>query len=68
MGQRNNMENIPIHKHNGSDSNQLEAKEALVGCPQKVIIKPTGGTVVDIQARTAINDLIDKLKTVGITL
>lgn len=60
--------NVPIHLHNGIDCNELEAKDALARCPQPAITKPTGGGTVDSQARTAINDIIDKLKTIGITL
>lgn len=59
---------IEQHFHNKVDSNGLEAKDALNRCPQAAITKPTGGATVDSQARTAINDLIDKLKAVGITL
>lgn len=58
----------PTHKHNGIDTNQLDAKEALLNCPQSAITKPTGGLTVDSQSRAAINDIIDKLKTIGITL
>lgn len=59
---------MEIHKHNGIDSNQLEIKDSIIGCPQPAVVKPSGGSVVDAQAREAIDDIIDKLKTVGITL
>lgn len=60
--------NVPVHQHNDIDCNRLYAKECLVYCPQAVVTKPTGGATVDAQARTAISDIIDKLKAVGITL
>jgi hypothetical protein len=34
---------------------------------QPAITKPTGGTIVDSQARNAINTIIDTLKTLNIT-
>lgn len=60
------MENIPIHFHNGLDSNTLNIGDIIP--VQTAIIQPTGGATVDDEARTAINDIINKLKAVGITL
>lgn len=34
---------------------------------QSVITKPTGGTTIDTQARTAINSLIDLIKNFGLS-
>lgn len=59
------MENIPIHKHNGIDSNKLELSD--ITDKQLAITKPSGGTTIDSQARTAINDIVDKLKALGLT-
>lgn len=71
------MDKIPRHTHNGQDSNQLQAKEALENCPQPAVLKITQiATSVygaNEQAmlsalKASLNDIIDKLKTVGITL
>lgn len=57
------------HKHTGTDgSPKLEARDSLENCPQSPVTKPMGGTFIDLEARAAISDLINKLKSVGITL
>jgi hypothetical protein len=59
---------VPVHWHNGLDSNTLDLNSIMPNAPQPAISGPSGGATVDSQARNAINDIITKLKNVGITL
>lgn len=57
------------HKHTNTDGTlKLEARDSLEGCPQATIVKPTGGTVVDVENRIATGKIIDALKAIGIIL
>jgi len=71
------MDDKPYHYHNGVDSNQLTASDALFNCPQPAItpIAGTAGatytaaeqTIINAQI-VAINSIITKLKAIGLTL
>lgn len=58
---QNNLPSVGYHTHNGSDGTPTLWQR------QAAITKPSGGGTVDTQARTAINDIIDKLKALGFT-
>ena len=51
-----------------SDTSKLGFYSATPIVRQSAITKPSGGVTVDASARSAINDIIDKLKAIGITL
>lgn len=36
---------VDVHFHNGIDTNQLDAKEALIGAPQAALTSATGGSL-----------------------
>jgi hypothetical protein len=57
---------VPVHAHNGIDSNTLDIKDIVP--IQTAITAPSGGATIDTQARTAITDIINKLKALGLTL
>lgn len=59
---QNELPLVPYHTHNWADGSP---KLWMV---QSAITKPTGGSTVDTQARTAINDIVNKLKALGFTL
>lgn len=50
------------HRHIGSDNLKIDFKDIFIKAGY-TLAKPTGGATVDSQARTAINDIIDLLKT-----
>ena len=60
------MNPITPHTHNDTDSPKLYFGDAIINAPQDAVTAPTGGTTVDTEARTAINDMITKLQTLGI--
>lgn len=62
---------VPVHFHNGTDSNQLTFSEAIIGAPQAAIAKVTGTAGITytsneqaiINAQTvAINAIIDTMR------
>lgn len=59
-------ENKP-HEHNGKDSLKIRLSNIKNDLLQSAITKPTGGATVDIEARTAINSIIDALQALGLT-
>lgn len=54
---------VQNHDHNGVSSKKLDAGQAIVNAPQAAITAPTGGGVIDAEARTAINDILTALQT-----
>lgn len=55
------------HHHTGLDGQQITYSDLLFDLIQAAITKPSGGLVIDIQARTAINSIIDALAAAKIT-
>jgi len=71
------MESVIDHKHNGTDSRKLKAKECLENTPQAAVSQVTGSAGATYgateqsminQNKTAINDLITKLQAIGLVL
>lgn len=58
------MEPIPFHKHNGNDSPKINGRD-LVNSLQNQISDPSGGSVVDIEARAAIASMLDVMRAMG---
>lgn len=48
-----------------SDSSFLIGANKVLGARQAAVTKPTGGTTIDAECRTALNTLIDRLGTLG---
>jgi hypothetical protein len=66
---------VERHTHNGIDSPELEAKDALSNSPQDAVTQITataGGTYTATEQaminniKTSLNDLIVKLQTIGL--
>lgn len=57
-------DNKKPHTHNGRDSLRVNLKDIRRNI-QDHIADPSGGTIVDIQARAAIVDIIDALEALG---
>lgn len=60
------MDKVVPHSHNDTDSPKLFAGDALRSAPQEAVTLPTGGSTIDTQARTAINDIVSKLQALGL--
>jgi hypothetical protein len=58
---QNKLPNVGYHTHNDADGTPSLWRK------QSAITKPTGGSNIDTEARTAINEIIDKLKLLGFT-
>lgn len=56
---------ISVHTHTGTDSPQLTA-ESFAQAPQSPITTPSGGTVIDIEGRAAINSILSTLQALGL--
>lgn len=57
---------VSNHKHTGVDAMKLEIKDIGM-IQQPAISQPSGGTVIDSQARNAINQIITTLKNLNLT-
>lgn len=66
---------VERHTHNGVDSEKLEAKDSLNNAPQQTVAQITGtagGTytsteqVIINNLKSSLNDLIQKLETIGL--
>lgn len=55
---------VETHKHNGTDSPQIEFTDISI-TPEPAITAPTGGSTIDTEARTAIISLIAQMKKNG---
>lgn len=71
------MESVLDHKHNGTDSRKLKFNECILGAPQAAVTQVSGTAGATYTAteqgminanKTAINDLIVKLQTLGILI
>jgi len=69
------MDNLKPHSHNGTDSQKLVFKDAIENAPQEAVTEITGtadGTYSTNEQnmlndlKDTVNDLIDKLQTLGI--
>lgn len=56
---------IGNHTHNGTDSLQIQG-QYLSQAPQPSVTLPSGGLVVDIEARQSIADIVSRLQQLGL--
>jgi hypothetical protein len=56
---------VDRHKHNGTDSEQIEYTDILI-LGETTIADPSGGLTTDSEARTAINAILDLLQAKGL--
>ena len=57
---------ITSHTHTGGDSPQIQG-QYLSQAPQPAVTAPSGGGTVDGSARASINEIISRLKQLGLT-
>lgn len=56
---------VQNHDHNGINSKQLSVR-SLEKVPQVAISDPTGGAVIDIQARAQLVLILDAMREIGL--
>lgn len=66
MDKIDKLQKTPYHVHNGIDAPKIEVLLNDIITPQISPASPTGGVVIDAEARTAIDSIITKLETIGI--
>lgn len=62
----NKIESLPYHTHNGINSPKVKVVLTDVLTPQASPANPTGGTVIDVEARNSIDGIIAALNAIGI--
>lgn len=62
QGKKNDVGNIDMKVTELTEFQGRQIKKA----PQAAVTAPTGGGIIDAEARTAINDLISRLQNLGL--
>lgn len=60
------MEKVPPHKHNRTDSPGIDFTDLII-MAEAAIADPTGGAIVDVQARAAIVLILAALRNKRLT-
>lgn len=55
---------VVYHTHNGADAPRVDG--TLTNLPQAFVADPSGGAVIDAEARTAINSILNILENTGL--